>query len=137
MAFLIDTSIWVDVERGALSPGDVASLTGSEPVYLSPVTIAELKFGAERAQNPAVRQRRLAALERLKKKPLLRIDEVTGDIFGTIAAVLAGARRGPSFRVQALWLASQALQHGLKLLTRNVKDFADIPGLELMRVPEN
>jgi predicted nucleic acid-binding protein len=47
VGFLIDTCVWIDVERGALAPADVAAFTGDEPVYLSPVTIAELKFGAE------------------------------------------------------------------------------------------
>jgi hypothetical protein len=31
MGFLIDTSIWVDVERGAIAPGDVATVTGDAP----------------------------------------------------------------------------------------------------------
>jgi len=33
--------------------------------------------------------------------------------------------------VQDLWLASQAIQHGYHLLTRNRRDFADVPGLDL------
>jgi predicted nucleic acid-binding protein len=40
MGFLIDTCIWIDVERGSISPADVARYTGAEPVYLSPVIIA-------------------------------------------------------------------------------------------------
>lgn len=59
MGFVIDTCIWVDVERGALAPADVATISGDEPVYLSPVTIAELKFGAEIAKTPEVRQKRV------------------------------------------------------------------------------
>jgi hypothetical protein len=35
MGFLIDTFIRSDVERGALSPADVATITGDEPVFLS------------------------------------------------------------------------------------------------------
>jgi predicted nucleic acid-binding protein len=31
-----------------------------------------------------------------------------------------------------IWLASQAIQHGYGLLTRNKKDFEDIPGLDLI-----
>jgi predicted nucleic acid-binding protein len=54
MGFLIDTSIWVDVERGAIAPADVAAITEDAPVYLSPVTIGELKFGAEIASSPIV-----------------------------------------------------------------------------------
>jgi predicted nucleic acid-binding protein len=34
--------------------------------------------------------------------------------------------------VQDLWLASQAIQYGVKLLTKNEKDFSDIPGLDLV-----
>ena len=60
MGFLIDTCIWIDVEQGLLAPADVGSITGDEPVFLSPVTLAELKFGAEAAQDSGVRQKRLA-----------------------------------------------------------------------------
>lgn len=132
MGILIDTCIWIDVERGTLSPADVASVTHNEPVFLSPVTIAELKFGAENAKTSDLRQKRLAALARLKKKPLLRIDETTGEIFGDLAAQIRKNGHQQHHRVQDLWLASQAIQHGYFLLTHNRKDFADIPGLILM-----
>lgn len=135
MGFLIDTCIWVEVERGRLAPGDVASFTGEEPVYLSPVTIAELRFGAEIATSPDLRQKRLAAVERLRQKPVLRIDAATGEIFGSLSAQLRVSGRGHSFRVQDVWLASQAVQHGLRLATFNRKDFEDIPGLELTVLP--
>jgi predicted nucleic acid-binding protein len=132
MGYLIDTCIWVDVERGAMAPADVAAVTGKEPIYISPVTIAELKYGAEIAVDPAIRQKRLAALRRLQRKPLLRIDEVTGEIFGTLAAQIRAMGKAVRYRVQDLWLASQAVQHGFKLLTHNEEDFKDIPGLHLV-----
>lgn len=131
MGFLIDTCIWVDVERGLLSPRDVYLLTGGEPVYISAVTIAELGFGAEMAADEGIRQRRMAALERLKRKPRIIIDEQTGAVFGRIAAVLKKQGRDSDFRIQDIWLASQAIQHGFNLLTFNEKDFSDIPGLNL------
>jgi predicted nucleic acid-binding protein len=132
MGFLIDTCIWIDVEQGILAPADVASVTGDAQVFLSPVTLAELKFGAEIAKNSDVRQKRLAALRRLQRKPLLMIDAATGITFGELVAVLKMKGKGHRQRVQDLWLASQAVQHGFTLLTRNGKDFVDIPGLELM-----
>ena len=131
MGFLIDTCAWIDVEQGVLAPADVASLTREEPVFLSPVTIAELKFGAEAAKDPGVRQKRLAALRRLQRKPLLPLDGATGDIFGSLAAAIKAAGRQHRYRVQDLWIASQAVQHGFGLLTRNRRDFEDIPGLDL------
>ena len=134
MGVLIDTCIWIDVVRGALAPADVASITGDVPVFLSPVTIAEPRFGAETALDSGVRQKRLAALRRLQQKPLLPIDGNTGDVFGTLAAAIKAAGRGHRYRVQDLWLASQAIQHGFRLLTRNGKDFEDAPGLDLVFV---
>ena len=120
------------MERGALAPADVAGITADAPVYLSPVTIAELRFGAEVAQDSGVRQKRLAALQRLRRKPLLPIDGNTGDVFGTLAGAIKAAGRGHRYRVQDLWLASQAIQYGYGFLTRNKKDFEDIPGLDLV-----
>jgi predicted nucleic acid-binding protein len=132
MAFLVDTCVWIDVERGALAPADVAQLTANEPVFISPVTLAELRFGAEIAQDPGIRQKRLAALRRLARRPLLAIDGATGDVFGSLAAQIKAAGRQHCYRVQDLWLASQALQHDCRLLTRNPDDFKDIPGLDLV-----
>jgi len=132
MGFLVDTCAWIDVERGALAPADVAALTANEPVFISPVTLAELRFGAEIARDPGIRQRRLAALRRLARRPLLPIDGVTGDIFGSLAAQIRADGRQHRYRVQDLWLASQALQHDCRLLTRNPHDFEDIPGLDLV-----
>jgi len=132
MGFLIDTCIWIDVEQGMLAPGDVAAITGDAPVYLSPITIAELRFGVETAPDPGIRQKRQAAFRRLQRKPLLPIDGTTGEVFGDVAAHLKMAGRGHRYRIQDLWLASQAIQHGYGLLTRNKQDFADIPGLNLI-----
>ena len=135
MGFLIDTCIWIEVERGAMGPADVAEFTGNEPVYISPVTLAELSFGAETARTESIRQKRLASLDRLRKKPFVAIDEDTGLLFGRIAAHLRREGRGHRYRVQDVWLASQAIQRGLKLLTMNRKDFEDIPGLDLVVHP--
>jgi predicted nucleic acid-binding protein len=132
VGFLIDTCVWIDVERGFLAPADVATLTNNEPVYLSPITIAELQFGAEIAKEPRIRQRRLAALHRIRRKPLVAVDGVTGDIFGSLAAQIRAAGRQHRYRVQDLWLASQAVQHSHQFLTRNRRDFEDIPGLDLV-----
>lgn len=134
MGVLIDTCIWIDVEQGSLAPEDIVAVTGSEPVYLSPVTVAELKFGAECAATPAMRQQRLASLARIRTKPVLRIDETTGEIFGSLAAQLKLSGKAHRPRVQDIWLASQAIQQGFTLLTRNLRDFEDIPGLQILTI---
>jgi len=132
MGFIIDTCIWINVERGNINPFDVKHYTKDEPVFLSPVTIAELNFGIEIIKDQSIRQKRFVALNRLKKKPSLFIDNTTGEIFGRIAAYLLNIGRGSDFRIQDLWIASQAIQYRMKLLTANEKDFKDIPGLDLV-----
>ena len=132
MGIILDTCIWIDVERGIIAPLDVMNYTNEEPVFISPITIAELTFGIEMANDPGIKQRRIAALNRLKKKPFLLIDIETGVIFGSLSAQLKKMNRSSDFRVQDVWIASQAIQAGFKLLTKNIKDFADIPGLDLI-----
>ena len=39
---MIDTSIWIAVERGTLGAADIHAVTRQEPVYLSPVNVAAL-----------------------------------------------------------------------------------------------
>jgi len=48
VGWLIDTSLWIAVERGALAAADIHAITRQEPIYLSPVNLAEIRFGLER-----------------------------------------------------------------------------------------
>jgi predicted nucleic acid-binding protein len=131
MGYLIDTCVWIDVERGKIGPADVARITGKEPVFLSPVTIAELQFGVEMAIDPGIRIARQKAVDALKRKSVLRIDEETASIFGRLAGELRKAGRDRAHRAQDLWIAAGAIQLGLTLLTDKGKDFKDIPGLRI------
>jgi predicted nucleic acid-binding protein len=136
VGFLIDTDIWVAVERGTLSPADVHAVTGTEPVFLSPVNVAELQMGIELVDDEPTRRKALAAMRRLRRKPLLRIDYGTGEVFGRLAAQLRKGGRGEEFRVMDLWLAAQAVQRKFKLLTFNERHFKDIAGLNLIVLPQ-
>lgn len=135
MGWLIDTSIWIAVERGALGAADIHAITRQEPVYLSPVNIAEIRFGLELLQAGARKQKAAVALRRLGRKPQLRITVETADVFGFLAAKLKRSGRDPNVRINDLWLAAQAIQRDFKLLTSNPKDFKDIPGLKLVTLP--
>lgn len=132
MGWLIDTSIWIAVERGTLGAADIHAITRQEPVYLSPVNVAEIRFGLDLLRAGAAKQRAAAALRRLRRKPQLRITVETAEVFGAVAAALRRSGRDPRVRVNDLWLAAQALQRDLKLLTSNPKDFKDIPGLRIV-----
>ena len=132
MGWLIDTNIWIAVERGTLAAADVHAITRQEPVYLSPVNIAEIRFGVELLSSGLQKQRATAMLRRLHRKPQLRITIQTAETFGMLAAKIKKAGRDPHVRVNDLWLAAQAIQRDLRLLTSNARDFADIPGLKVV-----
>jgi hypothetical protein len=135
VGWLIDTNIWIAVERGTLAAGDIHAITRQEPVYLSPVNIAEIRFGLELLKGGTLKQRAAAALHRLRRKPQLRITLETAEVFGSLAARLKKAGRDPHVRINDLWLAAQAVQRDFKLLTSNPKDFKDIPGLKMVALP--
>jgi predicted nucleic acid-binding protein len=134
VGFLIDTNLWIAIERGKISAADIHAITRQEPIFVSPVNLAEIRFGIELMSDAKQKQRATAMLRRMRRKPLLRITDETAEVFGTLAAKLMQAGRGPDFRVQDLWLAAQAVQREFTLLTANAKDFQDIPELKLMTV---
>ena len=136
MGWLIDTDIWIAVERGALSAADIHAITRQEPIYLSPINIAEICFGLELLKASAQKRQATAMLRRLRRKPQLRITVQTAEQFGALAAKLKKAGRDPHVRVNDLWLAAQAIQRDLHLLTFNQKHFADIPGLKIVALKQ-
>lgn len=137
MGMILDTSIWVNVERGRLAPADVSDRTGEEPVYLAPPIIAELEYGLHRAPEAAQRNRRAAALTRIKRRPCLLIDKDTAEIFGRLTAELDRTGKPSAYRTHDLWIAALALQHSMTVVTQNGRDFGDIPGLELIVLPDS
>ena len=137
MGFLIDTNLWIAIERGQLSAADIHAITRQAPVYLSPVNLAEIRFGIELMSDAKQKQRAMAMQRRMLRKPLMRIGAETAEIFGALAARLAKSGRGHEFRVQDIWLAAQAVERKFTLLTGNAKDFKDVPGLKVAAVNVN
>jgi hypothetical protein len=134
VGFLIDTNIWIAIERGRLSAADIHAVTRQAPVYLSPVNLAEIRFGIDLMADPKQKNKAMAMLRRMRRKPLLRIGAETAEVFGALAARLAKSGRGHHFRVQDLWLAAQSIERKFTLLTANASDFSDVPGLKFLAV---
>jgi predicted nucleic acid-binding protein len=134
LGFLIDTNLWIEIERGRLSAADIHAITGQQPIYLSPVNLAEVRFGIELMRDAKQKQRAMATMRRMHRKPLHRISGETAEVFGVIAAKLTQQGRDTDLRVQDLWLAAQAVQCEFTVLTANGKDFKDVPGLKIVVV---
>ncbi len=134
MGFLIDTNLWIAIERGQTSAADIHAITKQAPIFVSPINLAELRFGIELMTDASHRQRAMAMLKRMRRKPLLRITGETAEVFGVLAGKLARSGRGADFRIQDLWLAAQAVHRKFTVLTTNAKDFQDIPDLKCVTV---
>lgn len=134
MGFLIDTGLWIAIERGRLGAADIHAVTRQAPIYLSPINLAEIRFGIDLMADAKQKHGAMATLRRMRRKPLLRIGAETAEVFGTLAARMAKSGRGHDFRIQDLWLAAQAIERKFTLLTANAKDFRDVPALKFVVV---
>ncbi len=128
MNVLLDTSVFIARETGrplgALPPAAVTAV--------SVLTVAELRVGVLRADDPSVRARRLATFETATRdyQPL-PVDEAVAEQFARLVALLASAGRNP--RVVDALIASTALAHQAAVATQD-DDFDDLPGLTVLKV---
>ena len=134
MGVIVDTSVWVGIERGILKPVDVAGAINNDFVFTTPTILAELQYGVERATTSEQRNLRFNAMSRLRGKPCLTIDKDTGMLFGRLSAELDASGTPSKHRLHDLWIAAVAVQQRMAVLTRNPSDFADMPGLRVVPI---
>ena len=125
MAYLIDTNIAIHARDGTEAILDKL-LEHDGAVLLSALSLAELQRGVYRdPRSTAIRQDRLEVL--LRGLPVLPFDAAAARAYGRIIA-LCGWVRGRDYDRM---LAAHAISSGATLVTNNVADFRDIPGLSI------
>jgi predicted nucleic acid-binding protein len=131
--WLLDTNVLSELRRPRAEP-KVIAFVGTQPLdslYISSVTLAEIRFGIELLTDAA---RRAALNDWLthKVRPMFeqRILPVTEDIMFRWRLLVEGGRKaGYTFSQPDLILAATALEHGLTLVSRDTSDY------ERARVP--
>jgi predicted nucleic acid-binding protein len=134
MPWLLDTNVLSEIRRERPNHRVTSFLAGCplDQLYISSVTAAEIRFGIQLADPE-----RRAELERwfasdVRPKFHGRTLEITEDvIFRWRLLVEEGRKAGRTFSQPDLIIAATALEHGLTLVTRNVRDFAGL-GLDLL-----
>ena len=95
--------------------------------YLSTVTLAEIRFGITRVDDPVFAEELTYWLDNTLRpwftERILSIDEDTILIWRQL--VEHGRKRGYTFSQPDLFISSLAAQHDLCVVTRNVKDFLE------------
>jgi toxin FitB len=127
MSFLLDTMVvseWVKPRPNAGLLAWLAS-TDEDRIFLSVVTLAELRYGIAR-MSASGRRRRLDDWLRNElpvrfEERLLLVDAVVADHWGT--AVARSESAGRPIGAMDACIAATALAHGMTLVTRNTSDF--------------
>jgi len=131
--YLLDTNILSEMVK--LKPHkSVAAWLESVPqeqLYISALTLAEIRKGIEKLQSGARRQKLLHWLEtELAAWFHLHIIPVDSEVADKWGYLMAQTQRSLS-AVDSL-IAASAVTHNLTLVTRNVADFKGIPALEVL-----
>jgi predicted nucleic acid-binding protein len=127
MSFLLDTNVLSEPMKERPNPGVLAWLSrvDEDQVFVSVVSITELRFGVERL---AIGKRRERLDGWLRKDLILRfegrilpIDLRIADACGGLMA--RSESMGRPMEARDAFIAATAEVHGLTLVTRNTSDF--------------
>lgn len=132
MAQLIDSSVFITLERRDLSIDDLTGIGAEEPFAISSVSASELLVGVHLADSSARRRRREAFVEQiLDRIPVLPFDLTAARTRAQIWAHLT--MEGTPISRDDLLIGTTALKYGYGVLTDNVRDFGRIPGLVVLQ----
>lgn len=133
--YLVDTCALSELRRPAPDVQVAQWFRERQPrsLYLSVVTLGEIRKGVE---GLATGRRKRAIQEWLEldlpeyfSGRLLAVDAHTADLWGRVMA--RPRRQGGAVHAVDALLAATALQHGLTVVTRNLKDFDGL-GVEVV-----
>jgi tRNA(fMet)-specific endonuclease VapC len=128
MAFLIDTSVLVDAERGGTA---LQRVPRDEEHSISVITVSELLHGIHRAEDGPRQMQRQAFVEQVLVE--LEALSVTIDVARVHAGTWAELEAaGEMIGVHDLWIAATALSQGLRVATTNAREFERVPGLSVL-----
>ena len=128
MPWLLDTNILSEIRRPKPEPKVLAFIAGLHlnQLYISVVTLAELRFGIQRLNTDSVLRAELERWLTETIRPMFdgRVLPITEDIMLRWRVLLEdGRKRGHTYSQPDLIIAATALQHGLSVATRDRSDY--------------
>ena len=127
--YLLDTNICIFLLRGKYNVDKKMDEVGLENCYISEITVAELKYGAELGNRQGLVRRMQSLDEFIASVRVLPISE-TLDLFAKEKARLrlAGAPADDNFD---LLIGCTAIVYDLVMVTENLQDFKNFSGIRL------
>jgi toxin FitB len=126
--WLLDTNVISELRRPRPN-ARVRAFVAAQPLedlFVSAVTLAEIRYGIERVSDP-IRRAELGDWLAHKVRPMFnqRVLEVSEDVmFKWRLLVEDGRKAGHTFSQPDLIIAATALHHGLTVVTRDTGDYA-------------
>ena len=128
MKYLLDTNMCVFALRNKpCAVGHRIQQHKPDDIVISTVTVAELRFGADKSNRPEENHRQISDF--LLTFDILMFDSGAADAYGAIRADLE--RRGQPIGELDMLLAAQAVSQNLIFVTHNTSEFQRVKGLQL------
>ena len=112
-SILLDTSAYSWFMRG--SQGAVRAIQRADDIVFTPIVLGELRAGFLRSARREENEGELDQILRSGRTRTVPIDAETADRYAVIHTDLR--RAGRPVPTNDLWIASSAMQHGLRVLT--------------------
>ena len=129
MRYLLDTNICIYLIK--MKPPQVLERFRSHSVGdigVSSITVAELQCGIQKCQHPEQNQQ---ALEQFLMPLVIAVfDEKAAAVYGDIRATLE--TQGTPIGALDILIAAHALSLNITLVTNNLREFARVPGIQLV-----
>ena len=126
---IFDTTFVIDImnrEQRAVNKLNEL-ISKREPQFVTVLTISELFSGLSRSKKPIEERNKI--MDALNGQLIINLDTIAAEKSGEIDGILI--KEGKTIRPIDCMIAGIALLKKEKILTRNIKDFSKIRGLEI------
>ncbi|MDA0348145.1 MAG: type II toxin-antitoxin system VapC family toxin [Verrucomicrobia bacterium] len=124
MSVLLDTNVLSELARPVPEASVEDYCRNIEVSYISVITLHELTFGAKLVKTKSKQKKLLNWIDSIQERYPQSILDVTSHIANRAADLRASAStKGRVLHIEDALIAATALEHSLKLATRNTKDF--------------
>jgi tRNA(fMet)-specific endonuclease VapC len=129
MSYLIDSDVTIDHLGGIKQTTALLLELVPEGLAISVVTYMEVLQGCMRHADPVAARSMFDAF--MVSVPVIPISVAVAELCAMLREHLRSEGRRVGSRALDLLIAATALEYGLVLVTRNVRDYADIPNLRI------